>query len=77
MNDWLTIDGAPQDGMTKIIAGGWNVDYFKSTIIVCILERHDSDQGDKTRPRAIVGMGMMFYPTHYIPLPSPSPKAIA
>lgn len=73
MDDWKPIYTAPQDGVTKIIAGAWNDDRSKSTITVVTLEPKDSTQGDPTKPRSVHGFGMMFYPTHWLPLPVPPP----
>ena len=71
MTYWVPIATAPQDGMTKIVAGAWSEDGSKSTITVTVLEPAGSTQGDVTKPRSIHGMGMIFYPTHWLPLPAP------
>lgn len=73
MNSWQPIATAPQDGVTKIIAGGWSEDRNQSTIAIVKLEPLHSEQGDRTKPRAIVGMMMIFYPSHWMPLPEPPP----
>lgn len=71
MTYWIPIASAPQDGVTKIIAGAWNEDKSRSTIIVTTLEPIGSTQGDVTKPRSVTGLGMIFYPTHWLPLPMP------
>ena len=68
---WMPIGSAPQDGKTRVILGAWDKDASRSTVTVLALERFDSEQGDTTKPRAIFGMGAIFYPTHWMPLPPP------
>lgn len=72
--DWQPIETAPQDGVTQVILGAWNKDRTQSTVTVLALERFDSPQGDRTKPRAIFGLGAIFYPTHWMPLPPPPPN---
>ncbi len=71
MSEWRPIHTAPQDGKTKVILGAWNDDNSRSTVTVLALEPLDSEQGDTTKPRAIFGLGSIFYPTHWMPLPAP------
>ena len=72
--NWQPIESAPQDGKRNVILGAWSPDGEKVTITVLALESRDSEQGDITKPRAIYGMGMIFYPTHWMPLPPPPSK---
>ena len=67
---WQPIETAPQDGKTKVILGSWSADRTENTVTIATLEPTWSKQGDSTRPRSIFGFAI-FYPTHWIPLPSP------
>lgn len=65
--EWQPIETAPQDGKTKLILGAWSTDGEESTVSVLALEPEAWGQ----KPRAVFGMGMIFYPTHWMPLPEP------
>ena len=73
--NWQPIETAPQDGKIRVILGAWSIDGRESTVIVLRLEPTTSEQGDRTKPRAVFGMGSIFYPTHWMPLPPPPPPS--
>lgn len=73
MSEWQPIETAPQDGKTKLILGAWDPrDPSRyNTVMVCALEPLDSTEGDTSRPRATFWTSVIFYPTHWMPLPEP------
>jgi hypothetical protein len=69
--EWQPISTAPNDG-TDIICAAQRGDGSMFTLVVK-LEGPESKQGDRTKPRAIWGLGAIWYPTHWMPLPAPPP----